>query len=402
MADAGLPPDDRMGRVRRDTPGSDQFVHLDNAGASPMPQPAFERMIAHLSRETEIGGYAAQRETAEELESFNASVAELLNAVPSEIAFTENATRAWDMAFYGIGFRPGDRILSCRSEYASNYLAFLHMQRRAGVDIEIIPDGPDGTIDIDALAQMLDHRVRLVNLCHVPTSNGLINDAAAVGKLLRGHAAIYLLDACQSVGQIAIDVEEIGCDILSATGRKFLRGPRGTGFLYVSTRKLGLIDPPFVDLRSALWDGGDGFDLAPGARRFESWEYPVASKLGFKAAIEYAMDLGLPWIAERSSYLADLLRARLASLPRVEVLDRGTHRCAITTFAVNGLDHHALQSFLISRHVSATVIEAHEAPLDLMPTGHRQLLRLSPHYFNTEEEIDRVAELVGQGISTCA
>lgn len=401
MADADLKTQDCLHRLREDTPGCGDFIHFDNAGASPMPRPAFDRMIAHLNREIEIGGYAAQRGAAAEIDTFNRSAARLLNAQPFEIAFAENATRAWDMAFYGIKFCPGDRILTCRSEYASNYLAFLQMKRRCGVEIELVPDGPDGTIDVGALERMLDDRVRLVNLCHIPTSNGLVNDASAVGAVLRGHPALYMLDACQSIGQMPIDVEEIGCDILSATGRKFLRGPRGTGILYVSSRKLDLIEPPFIDLRSARWIGAGDYDLAPGARRFESWEYPVASKLGLKAAIDYALELGVAWIGERNSHLASVLRIHLAQIPGVEVLDRGQRRSAITTLAVPGLDLNALQAHLERHRISATVIEGQEAPFDVLAAEHDQLLRLSPHYFNSETEIERVLDCVAQGIAQC-
>lgn len=382
-----------LAAVRADTPGCERFAHFDNAGASPAPRPVFDRVSRHLAREQAIGGYGAQREAAAELDGFYASVARLINAHPSEIAFAESATRAWDMAFYGIGFRPGDRILCCRSEYASNYLAFLQMRQSKGVEVEVIPDGPDGAVDVAFLASRLDGKVKLVNICHVPTSNGLVNDAAAVGAILRDHPAIYILDACQSIGQQAIDVQAIGCDILSATGRKFLRGPRGTGFLYVAGRTLPLIEPPFADLRSASSPDRQALQWAPGCRRFEGWEYPVASKLGLKAAIDYASELGVANIESRIAELSSGLRQRLSGIRGVSVLDRGGRQSAIVTIAAENSDVERLRRQLADRATSATVIDGTDTMLDLESASGR-ILRLSPHYFNTTREIDNLCSAI--------
>jgi len=379
--------------TRAETPGCETFGHFDNAGASPSPKPVCDRMVHHLRREQMVGGYTAQREVASELQEFYSSAARLINAHPSEIAFAESATRAWDMAFYGINFHPGDRILCCRSEYSSNYLAFLQMRQAKGVEIEIIPDGPDGSLDIGSLANRLDSRVKLVNICHAPTSNGLINDAAAVGAVLRDHPAIYILDACQSIGQKAIDVQTIGCDILSATGRKFLRGPRGTGFLFVASRVLSMIEPPFADLRSASSPDRQTLQWAPGGRRFEGWEYPVAAKLGLKTAIDYALKLGVGNIEARLSELSIALRSRLSQVRGISVLDRGWTQSAITTIASDCGDVSAIQHYLAERALSSTVIDGTDTILDAnAPAG--RILRLSPHYFNTLEEIENLCSAI--------
>src|SRR5262249_13381413 len=161
------------------------------------------------------------------------SIGKLLNCGPDEIALFDSATRAWDMAFYGFRFAPGDRILTARAEYASNYLAFLQAAKTSGAVIEAVPSEADGTLSLEALERMVDGRVKLIAVTHVPTNGGLVNPAAAIGRIARARGIPYLLDACQSVGQMPIDVQAIGCDLLSAPGRKYLRGPRGTGFLYV-------------------------------------------------------------------------------------------------------------------------------------------------------------------------
>jgi cysteine desulfurase/selenocysteine lyase len=287
--------------LRADTPGADHRLHLDNAGASLMPRPVLEAVTGHLGREALIGGYAAAAEADERLADVYGGVARLINAAADEIALKESATAAWQMAFYALagGFRPGDRILTARAEYAANYVAFLQVARRTGAVVEVIPDDAQGVLDPEALERMLDERVRLIAITWIPTNGGLVNPAAAVGRVARRHATPYLLDACQAVGQLPVDVEALGCDMLSATGRKFLRGPRGTGFLYVRRDLLCRLEPPMIDHFAAPWVTPDSYRLRDDARRFESWESDHAARLGLGAAVDYALALGLDAIEAR-------------------------------------------------------------------------------------------------------
>jgi selenocysteine lyase/cysteine desulfurase len=388
---------ERLAGVRADTPAVDRLIHFNNAGASLMPDPVYSALVRHLALEREIGGYEAAAAAEESIRHFYSAFAGLLRARPEEIAFVENATRAWDMAFYALPLKEGDRIITHASEYASNYLAFLHMVNKRGVEIDVAPSDEHGQIDVGALEGLLQPSTRMINLVHVPTQGGLVNPAEAVGRFAREHGLTYFLDACQSVGQIDLDVSRIGCHVLSGTGRKFLRGPRGTGFLYVAAGMIESLDPPFIDMHAATWVDGSSYELAGSARRFENWESYVAGRVGLTAAVDYALEIGLPAIEARVVGLADRLRTALDGVDGVEVRDLGARKCGIVSFETARETPTALAERLGENGVNISVIGPESAHLDLAARNISELARASVHYFNTEEEIQIFCDLVGSG-----
>ncbi|URM95926.1 aminotransferase class V-fold PLP-dependent enzyme [Actinomadura madurae] len=375
--------------IRTDTPGCAKVAHLNNAGAALPPRPVIDAVAGHFAQESTIGAYEAADQNQAAIDRFYGAVARLLGARPDEIAYVENATRAWDLAFYSIPFADGDRILTTTSEYSSNAIAYQQVVAATGARVEVVPDESDGTLSLDALeAELAKGNVRLVSLNHVPTHNGLVNPAAEVGRLCREHGVLYLLDACQSVGQLTVDVTEIGCDMLSATGRKFLRGPRGTGFLYVRRDILRTLVPPFLDLQAATWKAPDGFEMRDDAQRFETWERYVAGQIGLGVAADYAADLGMPQIQERVLNLATGLRERLAGRPGVTVLDKGARPSGIVTFTVDGHDPAAIQAAAKARGVNVNVTNPNTHGYD--PNAAQAAVRASVHYYNTEGELEQL------------
>ena len=381
-------------RARQDTPGCEHVLHFNNAGASLMPRPVLEATIAHLQLEAQIGGYEAADRANDAIEHVYDAAAALIGCSRGEIAIIENATRAWDMAFYSIPFKPGDRILTAMAEYASNYIAFLQVTPKTGATVEVIPNDAHGQISLEALRKAIDDRVKLIAITHVPTNGGLVNPVMEVGKVAREHGILYLVDACQSVGQMPIDVNQIGCDMLSATGRKYLRGPRGTGFLYVRNSVLERLEPPMLDLHAAEWVANDRYEIRPDARRFENWETNYAGKIGLGVAIDYALqwDVDITW--RRIKSLAYKLRTQLSPLPGVIVRDRGVTQCGIVTFSVEDKNPDEIVSTLSKDNINVSVTRRSSTLLDMDARGLDNLVRASVHYYNSEEEVERFCRTV--------
>lgn len=382
-------------RARRDTPATSRVAHLNNAGAALPPTQVTEAVIAHLRLEAELGGYEAAAAAGEQVDATYSAIARLLGCAREEVAVLENATRAWDMAFYALRFQPGDRILTARAEYASNVIAFLQVAARTGAVVEVVDDDEHGQLSVADLSRRLDRgdgQVKLIAVTHVPTQGGLVNPAEQIGAVARQAGVPFLLDACQSVGQLPVDVERIGCDLLSATGRKFLRGPRGTGFLYVRHSFLEQLEPPFLDLHAATWTAPDRYEIRPDARRFENWETNYAGKIGLGVAVDYALSWGLEAIQRRVTALAAQLRERLQALPGVQVHDQGERRCGIVTFTVAGVPAQDVQQHLSRQGVNVSVSLVDYARLDLPHRGLPDLVRASVHYYNTGQELDRLVK----------
>jgi selenocysteine lyase/cysteine desulfurase len=383
-----------LAKVRADTPGVAHVAHFDNAGSALPPRPVTDAVIGHLDLESRVGGYEAEARARRRIAFTYDAVAALVNGHRDEVALVENATVAWRTAFYGLRFGPGDRILTSVAEYASNYIAYLQTAARTGATVEVVPDDPDGQLDVAALERMIDGRVRLIAVTHVPTNGGLVNPAAAIGRVARAAGVPFLLDACQSVGQIPVDVAAIGCDMLSATGRKYLRGPRGTGFLWIGRSFWDRVEPPMLDLHAATWVAQDRYELRGDARRYENWEADVAARIGLGVAVDYALALGIEEIALRVAALAERLRAHLAEIPGVTVRDRGRVRCGIVTFTVDGRPAEAVKDALHRAAINVTVSGRSSTLIDMSARGLDAVVRASVHYYNDETEIDRLVRIV--------
>ena len=383
--------------LRSATPGCANVAHLNNAGAGLMSRATLDAVTAHLALEAAIGGYEAFDRAAAAIAAVRTNGAALVGGDVSEVAITTGDTSSFAKAFWGFvtagGLRGGGRVLVDRIAYSSHYFAVVQAARSHDVTVDVVPSEADGTLDVASLASMLDERVCLVSATHVATHRGLVNPVEEVGAVCRAAGVPYFLDACQSVGQLPVDVRAIGCDVLTATGRKWLRGPRGTGLLWVRRGLLETLEPPGIDGVSATWTS-DGYVLNDDGTRFEEFERAVAAEIGLGVAVGETLAIGIDAIAVRVNELAERLRALLVEVPGVEVHDGGRRRSGIVTFTVGGVAPADVRAAALAAGVNLSVAPAGAAMLDMPGSGHDAVVRASAHVYNTDDELDRLVAVV--------
>ncbi len=390
-----------ISQLRHDTPGVERAIHMNNAGAALMPKPVLSAIKEHLDLEAQLGGYEAAAIRKDDIQNFYQLCGRLYNCRPQNIAYTTSATSAYSQALSAIDFAPGDVILTSTNDYASNFIAFINLQKRYRIKIELLENSPSGEVDVLSLARKLEQlKPKILAITHIPTNSGLIQPLQKISDIAAQHEAIFLVDGCQSVGQLPIDLKAIRCDFFSATFRKFLRGPRGAGFLYVSDRILNRgFAPLFPDMFGADWIGLEEISLRTDARRFEEWEKSYALLLGAKAAVEYVLQLDMPKLSQRTLDLAGDLRNSLQSIDGLQLLDRGTNLGALVTFHVPDTSGESLKEALNQEGINCSLAVRTSAYIDFLEKNVEWALRLSPHYYNTKEEVAEVTAKVAKLVS---
>ena len=393
-----------LARWRADTPGSDRVIHLNNAGAALQPAAVRDAVLRHLELEQEIGGYEAADARVDALRDAYEAVGRLIGASARNVAMQQNSTVAFAQAFAAFDLRRGDLILTSRADYASNQIMYLALARRVGVEVVRAPDAPEGGIDPQAVRELIRRRrPTLLALSWIPTNSGLVQPAEPIGEICREADIPYILDACQAVGQMPVDVGRLHCDYLAAATRKFMRGPRGVGFLYVSDRALEAGAYPLtVDMHGADWTDPETFALKPDARRFEQWEISHALVLGAGAAAGYALEVGIGKARERSWGLAASVRERLAEMDGIRVLDRGRSLCAIATAELGGRNAEQVKLALRARGINTSSPLREDAVIDMDEKRAASAIRISPHYYNTADEIDRALAALAEVLEAIA
>lgn len=360
-----------------------------------MPEIVVNTMIEYIRQEEQFGGYETMSSNLESVNQFYEETARLLNCKPSNIAYATSATDAYAKALSSIPFKERDCIITTIDDYISNQIAFISLQKRLNVEVIRVKNLPDHEIDLDDLEVLIKkHHPKLIAVTHIPTNSGLIQNVEGVGELCRRYDILYLVDACQSVGQLNVDVQKIGCDFLTATGRKFMRGPRGTGFLYVSDKVLEQnLAPLFLDMRGANWTQFNDYEVIKTARRFEHWEISYSSLRGLTEAVKYANMIGMDQIEKYNRKLAETLRNGLQNAG-YKVLDEGKHLSSIVTFCNEDHTIENIQNVFAQNKVYFSFSNKSSALIDFTNKNINTAIRLSPHYFNTYEEIETVIHLL--------
>ena len=376
-------------RIRSDTPGCKTKIHFNNAGSSLNPRCVTSAVINYLDREQVIGSYEAAEESKNLVDNFYTNFSDLLNCDKSEISFIENSTRAWELAIHSINWTTGDQIITGENEYGSNYLGLLHLARQKSLGIVTIPNGDDGLISLNHLEQSINTRTKLIALTHIASQRGDIQPAASVGAIARKHSVLFLLDACQSVGQLNLDTQAINCDFLCGSGRKYLRGPRGTGFLFAKSKTLKILEPIFLDLHSATWNDLESYEFVKNAKMFECWERNVGAMIGLATAVNYLSNLGTDAVENRIKQLSSSLTAGLSEFKDVTLLEKSIFHSGIITFTKSSVDATDLKDKLKKVNINISVCKQKNARLDLGKECTGDVNRASLHYYNTEQEITR-------------
>lgn len=386
-------------QFRAETKGTTERLHFNNAGSSLPPNAVLETVVNYLTEEAICGGYETEYKYNIELNNTYALIARLINADVNEIAIVENASTAWWLAFNGIDFKTGDEIITSEMEYVTNLISFIHAQKTYGIEITVIPNDEQGNFSLSGLEAALSPQTKLIAITHIASTTGGMMPVVEIGKIARKHAVLYLVDACQSAGHVPFDVREIDCDMLSVTGRKYLRAPRGTGFLYVRKRVQDKLKLQFMDGFTTQWVSETDYKARDDARRFELYEKNRALTLGLGKAVEYALNIGVDRIWQRIQYLANTLRAQLRSIEGVTVHDFGDEQCGIVTFTVNGIDSAIVKAKLAEKQINVSVGQA-KSTLFFMNKHHLgSVVRASVHYYNTEDEIKTIYDALRYLIS---
>lgn len=386
-------------RIRSNTPGIHNVIHFNNAGASLISVKTLNAQLEYINQEAQYGSYEIQAKRADDLELFYKEIAALIGSNSSEIAYAESSTVAWMRAFFSLDYVPGDEVICDSFSYVSNYIAFLNGRKKFGIEVKVISKTNTGEIDLEELESTISSKTKLISITHIPANNGIVNPAEEVGVIAKKHNILYQLDACQSVGQYPIDVNKIQCDFLSATGRKYMRGPRGTGFLYIRKSIIERTTPMSLDLHSAEWISKDQFKARTDAKKFETWESNRAAKLGLALATEEINQIGIESIWKRVQSLASMLRSKLSEVESITVTDLGVQKCGIITFISSKVSCEQIKDKLLTYNINTVVAVKNGTLIDMSKRNLDSVVRASIHYYNTEEEIDKFVVCLSKIVS---
>lgn len=381
-------------KMREMTPGAEKRLHLDNCGASLMPEPVINAIRSHLDEEVRMGGYVAQEQQSSAIERVYNSLSRLVGGSEQDFAITGSAVDAWTKAFYSVPMVAGDNIITAYNEYCSNYVAYLHRAQQRGIEVRVAYPGSDGQLDLAQLESLVDDRTKLISVTHVPSSSGQILPVEEIGKIAKTKDKLYLVDICQSVGQLPVNVETIGCDMATGTARKFLRGPRGMGFLYMNEKARGRIEPVVATNKSAAWVGDQEIEFRTDTALFEAWERNIGNQLAFGAAVDYLLELGLERATSEIQSRAAYLRSGLSNINKVIPTCQPDATAAIITFNKEGYDAADVKAKFHAEGVGVQVSTIEHTRLDLGARGINTTIRVSPHYYNSKDELDRFLNMI--------
>lgn len=367
--------------------------YFNQAAGGLMPDRVLQAVTDYMQREQALGSYVAAQQAQPQLQQLYAQLAALLHCQPTDIALTTGNTHGWCAVVGALPLQAGDRVLVTPGEWGGNYAMLLQLQARTGCVVETMPCTADGHIDLAALEAGLDARVQLIALTWVPANGSTVYDAQALGQLCARHGIPYIIDAAQALGHIPVDVQALQCDVLTAPGRKWLCGPRGTGLVYLKPGFAARLQPMTVDHVSCPITP-TGPVLRQDARMLEQSESSVALKLGLLAALDTAQAEG--W-AQRFAAIAERarqLRSALADVPGLSLhsLAAAPADCGIVPFTLQGHTPAQVQQALLQCHIQVAASGMGFTPLDMQARGLSAVVRASVSAHTTDADIQALVQ----------
>ncbi len=360
-------------------PVTQQCAYLNHAAIGTLSDPVRRAITSYLAHRATSGEPGPYEHLSDELRG---ALGRLINASPEEIAFVQNTSEGLNIIANGLPLRPGDNAVFCDMEFPSNVYPWMNLQRR-GVETRCIPH-EGGGLTVESLETHADDHTRVVAVSSVQFLTGFRTDLQALGDWCQTHDVLLVVDGIQSVGVLPMDVRACHIDFLSCGGPKWLMGPAGQGFIYVQAELLEKLDPPFAGCVSVVgWEAWRDYDLTflPAAQRFELGCSNFVGQVGLLAAVELLLDTGIESIATWTLHLTDLLTRDLTELgyPIASNLSP-QHRSSIVSFAVPG---------------GAEAAHEQLARAGVVVSKREEFIRVSPHCYNTEEEIHLVGDTLG-------
>ncbi|MBA5777328.1 aminotransferase class V-fold PLP-dependent enzyme [Stappia sp. F7233] len=386
--------------MRQGIPHVDDFIHLNNAAGSLADQRVHDAIKAHLELEARSGSTEAMNAVSSKLEQLYSAVAAFVGGTADQMLVADSHTNAWQRPFLAVDLKPGDVVLVGSSEWGGNLSMIHHTCRRTGASYKVVPDDASGRMDLRTFESALkDKRVKLVCTTWVAATSGQVNPVEEIGELMRQTEALHFVDGAQAIGQFPVDIRNLNCDLLTVSARKFVRGPRGTGFAWISKRFLNEYKPLGVDQFAAPWEN-DAPHLRGDARRFETGESNYAARLGLLSALELILTRDISADFTVIKELAAQARARLSSTEGITVLEGNEGSCGLVTFLADGVAPAKIAADLRQSRINISAPTTRYGPLYMAARGWNAINRLSPHAFNTADEIDKACDAIATSVKS--
>jgi len=376
-------------RVRRD---GKPLIYFDNAATSLKPRQVIEavkRYYEECSANVHRGIYELSQEATDLYEESRARIGRFIGCKPSELVFVKNTTEAINLVAYGVKWSNGDEVVSTVMEHHSNMIPWQMVAKRFGVKLRYAGIKPDGTLDLENLAELANRRTRLIAVCHVSNVLGTINDVREVAKIAHENNALLLVDAAQSVPHMPINVKDLGCDLLAFSGHKLL-GPTGIGCLYIREGVEEELEPPFGGGEMISHVELHGYRLNDMPWRFEPGTPNIAGAIGLAAAVDYLKSIGMESIRDHERRLTERAIEILKEVGGVEVYGpmEPEKRCGLVAFNLKGISGDLVAALLDEFENIAVRSGFHCAqPLHKI-LGAQSSVRASFYLYNTLDELE--------------